>query len=244
MPEFGTSKLCHYRVSRQHGDAQVIFLECSSGLTNHDWGANHHAPHAVEFDVHIPTASEPSVTEFNVNIPPTPSTMDVIDPAFNSTFAFMSNFEFNTILSDVEHLNTVFAADNILPMFDPGFLDCGGSAGFGTSVPDSGSMFGKPANDFMDLYGLPTPPSNPIGTSDFFPFAPSDPLPFRANPPTAEEPASSAPKSCRGPRCEVDEANIMISMHSWVPGTRKQVVDEAPILNRLPKKGKGRQGMP
>ncbi|KAJ7835515.1 hypothetical protein B0H14DRAFT_3706485 [Mycena olivaceomarginata] len=60
------------------------------------------------------------------------------------------------VIADVERLNAVFAADNSLPTFDPGFFDCGGSAGFGTSVPDSGSMFDNPADDFMDLYGLPT----------------------------------------------------------------------------------------
>ncbi|KAJ7822571.1 hypothetical protein B0H14DRAFT_3146342 [Mycena olivaceomarginata] len=117
--------------------------------------------------------------KFDVNIPPAPSTADFIDPAFDSTFAFMSDFKFNTLLSDVEHLNAVFAADNILPMFYPGFLDCSSSAGFRTSVPDSGSMFDNPADDFMDLYGLPTFFSDPIGTSDFSPFAPSDPLPTR-----------------------------------------------------------------
>ncbi|KAJ7312471.1 hypothetical protein DFH08DRAFT_973544 [Mycena albidolilacea] len=200
----------------------------------------------------IPTASEPSVTEFDVNIPPAPSTADFIDPAFDSTFAFMSHFEFNNLLSDVEHLNAVFAADNILPTFDPGYLDCGGSVGFGTSVPDSGSMFDNPA-DFMDLYGLPAFFSDPIGTSDFSLFAPSDSLPLLPPPPpdsppgaspTAEEPASSAPKSRRGPRREVDEANIMTSTRSRVPSTRKRVADEAPISNCLPKKGKGRQGVP
>ncbi|KAJ7766279.1 hypothetical protein B0H14DRAFT_3895184 [Mycena olivaceomarginata] len=206
-------------------------------------------PSVTEFD-NIPTASEPSVTEFDVHIPPAPSTVDFIDPAFDSTFAFMSDFEFNTLLSDVEHLNAVFAADNILPTFDRGFLDCGGSAGFGTSVPDSGSMFDNPADDFMDLYGVRTFFSDPIGTSDFSPFAPSDPLPLLPPPPpdsppcasfTAEEPASSAPKSRCGPRREVDEANIMTSTRSRVPSTRKRVADEAPISNRLQKKGKGRQ---
>ncbi|KAJ7892498.1 hypothetical protein B0H14DRAFT_3427903 [Mycena olivaceomarginata] len=96
-------------------------------------------------------------------------TADFTDPAFDSTFDFMSDFEFNTILSDVEHLNTVFVTDNILPTFAPGFLGCGGSASFGTSVPDSGSRFDNPADDFMDLYGLPTFFSDPIGTSDFSP---------------------------------------------------------------------------
>ncbi|KAJ7798792.1 hypothetical protein B0H14DRAFT_3543920 [Mycena olivaceomarginata] len=210
-------------------------------------------PSVIEFDVHIPTASEPSVTEFDVNIPPAPSTADFTDPAFDSTFAFMSDFEFNTLLSDVKHLNAVFAADNILPIFDPGFLDCGGSAGFGTSVPDSGSMFDNPADNFIDLYGLPTFFSDPIGTSDFSPFAPSDPLRLLPPPPldsppgaspTAEEPALSALTSCCGPRHEVDEANSMTSTRSRVPSTRKRVADEAPISNRLPKKGKGRQGMP
>ncbi|KAJ7886098.1 hypothetical protein B0H14DRAFT_2563427 [Mycena olivaceomarginata] len=126
----------------------------------------------------------------------------------------------------------------ILPTFDPGFLDCGGSAGFGNSVPDSGSMFDNPADDFMDLYGFPTFFSNSISTSDFSPFAPSDPLPLLPPPPpdsppgaspTAEEPASSAPKSRRGPRREVDEANIMTSTCSRVPSTRKRVADEAPM---------------
>ncbi|KAJ7321035.1 hypothetical protein DFH08DRAFT_970332 [Mycena albidolilacea] len=140
----------------------------------------------------------------------------------------------------------------ILPTFDPGFLDCGGSAGFGTSVPDSGTMFDNPADEFMDLYGFPTFFSDSISTSDFSPFAPSAPLPLLPPPPpdsppgaspTAEEPASSAPKSRRGPQRQVDEANVMTSTCSRVPSTRKRVADEAPISNRLPQKGKDRQGM-
>jgi hypothetical protein len=181
------------------------------------------------------------VREFDANIPRAPSTADFTDPAFDSTFAFMSDFEFNTLLSDVERLNAVFAADNSLPTFDPGFFDCGSSAGFGTSVPDSGSMLDNPADDFMDLYRLPTFFSDPIGTSDFSPFAPSDPLPLLPPPPpdsplgaspTAEEPASSAPKSRRGPRREVDEANSMTSTRLRVLSTCKGVADEAPISNQ------------
>ncbi|KAJ7741919.1 hypothetical protein B0H14DRAFT_2637766 [Mycena olivaceomarginata] len=55
------------------------------------------------------------------------------------------------------------------------------------------------------------------------------------------EPAASAPKSPRGPRCEVDEANIMTSTRERVPSTRKLVADEAPISHWLLKKGKRKQ---
>ncbi|KAJ7347308.1 hypothetical protein DFH08DRAFT_867745, partial [Mycena albidolilacea] len=223
----------HRALSQLTKDLRAQLKAAKSG---HGKGANL-SPSATEFDVHIPTASEPSVTEFDINIPPVPSTADFIDPAFDSTFAFMSDFEFNTLLSDVEHLDTVFAAANILPTFDPGLLDCGGSTGFRTLVPNSGSM-------------LPTFFSDPIGTSNFSPFAPSDTLllipppppdsPWGASP-TVEEPASNAPKSCCGSQREVGEANIMTSTHSRVPSTCKRVADEAPILNHLPKKGKGRQ---
>ncbi|KAJ7336814.1 hypothetical protein DFH08DRAFT_877526, partial [Mycena albidolilacea] len=243
------------KTTRGHsGNIPVFLLSVPAGLQT-TTGAQT-TPSVTEFD-NISAASEPSVTKFDVHIPtavqcqypPAPSTADFIDPAFDSTYAFMSNFEFNTLLSDVEHLNAVFAADNVLSTSDPGFLDRG-SAGFGTSVPDSGSMFVNPADDFMDLYGLPTFFSDPIGTSDFSPFAPSNPLPLLpphppdsplGASPTAEESASSAPKSRRGPRREVDEANIMTSTRARVPSTRKRVADEAPISNRLLKKEKGRQ---
>jgi hypothetical protein len=197
----------------------------------------------------IPTAiSGPS---FDFDIPTVPSTANFTDPVFDSTFTFMSDIEFNTLLSDVEHFNAVFAADNCLPTFDPGFLNCD-SAGFGASVPGCAN----PADDSMDLYGLPTCFPDPFGTSDFSTFAavgPSDPLPLLPPPPPdsppgasrmAEEPAASVPKSRRGPRCEVDEANIMTSTRSRVPSTRKRVADDAPISNRPSKKGKGKQGTP
>ncbi|KAJ7898278.1 hypothetical protein B0H14DRAFT_3424639 [Mycena olivaceomarginata] len=41
-------------------------------------------PAVTKLDIHIPTASELSVTEFDVNIPPASSTVDFADPAFNT----------------------------------------------------------------------------------------------------------------------------------------------------------------
>ncbi|KAJ7794014.1 hypothetical protein B0H14DRAFT_3558479 [Mycena olivaceomarginata] len=208
-------------------------------------------PSVTEFDVNTPTASEPSVTEVRRQYSPRTIHRGLHRPGIRFNIRFHVLTSNSTLFCRMSNTLTPYLRLIIVFLaFDPGFLDCGGSAGFGTSVPDSGSMFDNPADDFMDLYGLPTFLSDPIGTSDFSPFAPSDPLPLLPPPPphsppgaspAVEEPASSAPKSRRGPRREVDEANIMTSTRSRVPSTRKRVADEAPISNRLPKKGKGRQ---
>ncbi|KAJ7787985.1 hypothetical protein B0H14DRAFT_3578224 [Mycena olivaceomarginata] len=116
---------------------------------------------SVTEDVHIPTASEPSVTEFDTIFPCTIH-RGLHRPGIRFNIRFHVDFEFNTLLSDVEHLTP--------------------SAGFGTSVPDSGSMFDNPLTTSWTCTGSQFF-SDPIGTSDFSPFAPSDPcryfLPLR-----------------------------------------------------------------
>ncbi|KAJ7793513.1 hypothetical protein B0H14DRAFT_3498038 [Mycena olivaceomarginata] len=94
--------------SRQHGDAQGRKPPCSPTQSDHvptipsaisepsvpEFDVNTPTasePSVTELDVHIPTVSEPSVTEFDTNIPRAPSTADFTDPAFDSTFAFMSD---------------------------------------------------------------------------------------------------------------------------------------------------------
>ncbi|KAJ7166137.1 hypothetical protein C8R46DRAFT_997239 [Mycena filopes] len=159
-----------------------------------------------------------------------------------STPALNSSSEFNFNFGDSDMATATFTSFN--PISDPTLFGFTASA-FNTLLPSARD----PLDDFMQfcessgvLFTDPEPSASGSGNFDALPLLPPPPP---ESPPAAMQLAveptlevgPSAPKSRRGPRQEVDTANVLNSTRTRAPSARKRDAD-ADISTRASKKTK------
>ncbi|KAJ7232469.1 hypothetical protein B0H12DRAFT_1076840 [Mycena haematopus] len=193
--------------------------------------------------------------------------LDSARPTVGSALDFSAgldfDFDFDSLLSELEDTNTPFFAQDVPnaelstfnAAFDPTWFALP-AEGLGALMPldfgtsNSGTPAPDPLDELLNLYAY-SGVSSVSATSNFgsttsshdtLPLLPPPPPESPLPAPAADEQVSnrgpSAPKSRRS-RQEVDETNILHSTRSRVPTTRKRIADEDSEVHRAQKKSRG-----